>query len=89
MVDEVLKREDCINKGIIPTGRKFGVFVDGSSSFYWVRFADGKGGQVPNELSGAFTGKVRADDALREYVKRFWDISENASKKSRANADSR
>ena len=78
---EILTREKGIKENIIPTGRKFAVVPDKQLGLCWIKFIDGKGGSIPAELSGAYTGRMRAQQALTDFVTRFWDLSDSASKK--------
>ena len=41
-----------------------------NTGLYYVVFADG--GSVPVELSGKWTDRVRAEDAVKDYLDEYW-----------------
>jgi hypothetical protein len=87
MADEVLTRKKGLREGIMPTGRKLGVVPDRQMALHWVQYVDGKGGTLPYELQGSFTGRMKAQQALDEFLVKFWDISENASRKPKVTSN--
>lgn len=84
---ELLTREVGLRDFITPTGRKLDAVPDAQRSLFWIKFVDGKGGQLPQALAGSFTGKYRAEMAIREFITEFWDISDAASKKPKVTSN--
>lgn len=87
MADEVLTREIGLRDGITPTGRKLVPVPDPQRGMYWIRYADGKGGQLPAQVAGAYTGLTRAEVALKEFLEMFWDLSDAASRKTKVTSN--
>lgn len=82
---EVLTRDKAIPENILPTGRKLGIVpVKTGHGLYEITYTDGKGGVVPNDLVGRFTGTRWAQDALNRFLEEMWDMSDKASKKKDA-----
>jgi hypothetical protein len=84
--DEVLTREVGIRNNVLPTGRKLGVVPDRQHGLFWIRWIDGKQGGIPDEIASAWTSPARAQEAIQNYVTRFWNISDNSTKKKQPSA---
>ena len=41
-----------------------------NTGLYYVVFTDG--GPIPSELSGKWTDRVRAEDAVKDYLDEYW-----------------
>jgi len=78
---KVLSREDSIAKNITPTGRKLGVVPVPGTALVRVKYVDNKQGDLPAELNSPFTGFHYAQKAIHAYLTRFWNKSDNATKK--------
>lgn len=78
---EVLTRETAIPNKTTPTGRVIGcVPLEHNPAMLTIRFVDGKGGEVPEPLQGLWTGLRQADEAIKDYLTKFWNTSDEASK---------
>jgi hypothetical protein len=77
----VLTKESGIASNTIPTGRVLGLVPIPQSSMVQIQFVDGKPGGIPDEIGGIYTSVRYAQNHLTDYVKRFWSLSELATKK--------
>jgi hypothetical protein len=81
--NEILTRDKAAPLGILPTGRKVGVTHSRGVGMYELKFTDEKGGELPDEIKGRFTGIHYAQKELKRYVEAMWDISDNAARKNK------
>lgn len=88
-VIEVLNRSKAIPEGVTPMGRKIGLIPVPLTSFTRLGYIDGKGGLLPQEMQSNYTSIRYAQNSLNEYLKRLWDISDNAKTKKPLNAVSK
>jgi hypothetical protein len=79
--DKPLTREYGLAHNITPTGRKLGIVAVVGTGSCRIKFVDSKPGDLPEELSGLFTGFPFAQKTLNKYLNRFWDTSDKATKK--------
>jgi hypothetical protein len=85
MAVEVLNKEYGMLNNISPQGRKLGwIPLESNPSLLEIHFVDDKGGRVPDELGGLWTGARQAQEAIQIYLTKFWDTSDKiaASKKA-------
>lgn len=81
--NEVLTKEKAAPLGILPTGRKVGVKHTRGVGMYEIKFDDDKGGEVPDELKGRYTGIHYAQRELKRYVEAMWDMSDSIARKNK------
>lgn len=82
-------REECIPKNISPTGVKYAVFRDSEVDLYEVLpvTADELDNEKPDRrrqkpIEGSFTGKARAEAALKRWLTIQWDASDEVKAKN-------
>ena len=78
---QVLTMKEGLETNTIPTGRVLGLVPIPQTSMVEIKYIDGKAGQVPGEIGGSYTSTRFAQNHLTDYVKRFWLLSEQATKK--------
>ena len=82
---DLLTRETAIPAKTTPTGRVLGwIPLEHNPAMLEIKFVDGKGGEVPSELQGLWTGFRQADEAIQMYLVKFWNTSDAAKSKSKA-----
>lgn len=82
---EVLTREAAIRSLTTPTGRKYKiVHWDENGALFTILSDDSVPGPLPKELDQQlFTSKFKAEEFLKGFLTKFWDISDEVSKKSK------
>lgn len=85
MAVDTLTRETGLERLIAPNGRQFEISRSRvNPALVGIAAIGDKGGGVfPDELKGLFTKESYAREHLLKYLNKFWDISDEASKKSR------
>lgn len=78
---EVLTKEYGIANDTTPTGRVLGILPIVGGRLCEIKFADGKPGTLPPEVSGKFTSVRFARDTLTRYVTGFWEFSDAVPRK--------
>lgn len=84
MTVEVLTRDVAIPNFTTPTGRKYSIapsdIVPGTYKVV------SEVGDLPAELSGAFTGRMRAERAIHNYLVALWNYSDHKAEKKKVSA---
>lgn len=83
---KVLTRGEALKDLTTPTGRVLGVVMEQQYGLYRIGFVDGKGGALPEEISGKYTKGELARADLNNYLNEMWDTSDAAVEKSRLKA---
>lgn len=85
MAVEVLTRAIGLSEFKTPTGRQFtfAKVAAHPSLISIVATGDKSMGPLPNELVGEFTKESYAKEVLMKYLEKFWDMSDEAAKKSK------
>jgi hypothetical protein len=73
--------DDAIERMLTPGGKTVEVVKIANSSLYGLRFKDG--GVMPQDegVDGYFTKPKMAEDAAKQYLRRFWEKSEKSKSK--------
>jgi hypothetical protein len=78
----VLTRENSLESFVSPQGRKYGVVKDKVyPSLFKISLVDGRPGALPEELGGNFTKQTLAEEKLKSFLIKAWDISDKAAGK--------
>lgn len=81
---DILTREEAIPKNTAPNGRVLGwIPLEHNPSMLVISFVDGKGGEVPEGLQGLWTGMRQAQEAITQYLIKFWNISDKQDPKKK------
>lgn len=87
---ELIIREYALKNNQGPDGKRWGITTDANG---WGLFCLGQliaerdgtekvdTNKVPTELHGFFTSQHKAQAALEVYLRKFWDMSDEASKR--------
>lgn len=83
--NEVLTKDLALHNNVAPNGRKFRTApVKSGHSLFTIEYADDKGGRLPDELTATvFTSVTLAQDYLRQWLTRFWNMSDEQAAKNR------
>jgi hypothetical protein len=85
----LLNRQLAMQQGYTPTGRKVGIVPLSGYNLYKVMFVDSKPGPKDvTDIDGMFTRAEYAKDALDEYLEKMWNMSDAATRKSKAEVKS-
>ena len=74
---EILQdRDAAIKEGYTPFGRKLGSMMEEQYGLFRVVYVDGKGGALPDVISGKWTSGAACDRDLNIYLQRQWSLVE-------------
>ena len=82
---EVLTREIGLETNTAPNGRKLGIVMQPHNpAMFEIKYVDDKvGGGLPTELQGLWTGNRQAQEAITQYLTKFWNTSDEAGPKKK------